>query len=258
MTFTFAQVTDPHLDGTDGPRQRFRRVAQSLAELVTPVDAIVVTGDIVQAPGIDNDEVKLAEYRLVHETLSTIAPVGYCRGNSDDHTFERFLNEAGLPAEGMCMRLDIDGASFLLADSHVDDALHGHLTGETLAWLERELGQGSDPVVLALHHPPVPLGHPVIDDLRLDNADALEALVKASSRIVGTVCGHTHAATASQFAGRPLFIAPGVQSAGRVPWMHRDMETTPPTDPSFPPGFALHRVDGQQMTSYPAQVSAAS
>lgn len=258
MTVTFAQVTDLHLDGSDAPRQRFRRVARELGELATPVDAIVVTGDIVQCPGIADEEMKLAEYRFVHELLSAIAPVGYCRGNSDDGVFGRFIEETGRPADAMSMRLDIDGASFLFADSHVDHSLHGHLAEATLAWLGRELEAGSGPVVLALHHPPVPLGHPVIDGVRLDNADALEALVERSSRVVGTVCGHTHAATASQFAGRPLVVAPGVVSAGRVPWMHRDPETTPPTNPSYPPGYALHRVDGQRLTSYPVQLPNAS
>lgn len=253
MPLHCAQISDLHLDGTETTRQRLVHVALELARYPIPVDVVLVTGDLVQCVAFaENDrEAKLAEYRFVHEQLSPLAPVGYCPGNSDDDTFSAFLEEIGVNAEGNNSRIDTGDVTFLLADSHVDGAPHGHLADATLEWLEGELSETTGSVVLAMHHPPVPFGHPVIDALRLDNASNLQHLVQRFPQIDGILCGHTHASAATQFAGRLLFVAPGVHSRGQNPWAYDKDVASDLLDTSAPPGYALHRIDVTGIASFP-------
>lgn len=256
MPLHCAQLSDLHLDGTDTTRQRLVRVVADLAQYAVPVDLILVTGDLVQCAAFaeDDREAKLAEYRFVHEQLSPLAPVGYCPGNSDDATFGVFLKETGIKAEGNNSRIDTGNTTFLLADSHVDRSSHGHLADATLEWLEGELSATTGSVVLAMHHPPPPFGHPVIDALRLDNASNLQHLVQRFPQIDGILCGHTHATAATQFAGRLLFVAPGVHSRGQHPWAYSKDVAADLLDTSVPPGYALHRIDVTGLTSFPVML----
>jgi 3',5'-cyclic-AMP phosphodiesterase len=245
-----AQVTDPHLDGTGTTRDRLRRVVAELARSIETIDLILVTGDAVQSAAFANApaDAILAEYRLAHEMLSPIAPVGYCPGNADDATFDTFIAELGI--DKVNHRVDASGVTFLMLDSRILGELPGHLDDTTLAWLEASLEAEAGPVVIALHHPPIAYGQPVIDTLKLDNADALEAVVRRYPQVVGLLCGHTHTAIAARFADRPIFVAPGVHSSGRLPWIPQE-PGTPPIDPTAPPAYAMHRIDGEGMTSLP-------
>lgn len=253
MPLHCAQLSDLHLDGTDTTRRRLVQVAAQLARNPVPVDLILVTGDLVQCAAFADDdrEAKQAEYRFVHELLSPLATVGYCPGNSDDAAFGVFLAEAGIEAAGNNSRIDVADVTFLLVDSHVEGARHGHLDDATLEWLEGELSVVTGSVVLAMHHPPVPFGHPMIDALRLDNASNLQHLVQRFPQIDGILCGHTHASAATQFAGRLLFVAPGVHSRGQNPWDYNEDVPGELLDTSAPPGYALHRIDVTGITSFP-------
>ena len=93
------------------------------------------------------------------------------------------------------------------------------------------------------------IGHPVFDTLRLDNAGALEAVVRRHPRVTAILFGHTHSAIATQFAGVPAFGAPGVHSSGQRPWDAREGASL--IDPSAPPAYAVHRLDASGLTSIP-------
>lgn len=245
-----AHVTDPHLDGTDTPRQRLRDVASALTGTTTPVDLVLLTGDIVQSADFEGDDDRaIAEYRFAHDALAGIAPMAWCPGNVDANAYDLALRELFPGATGTNTRLETGEVTILMLDSRVRGELRGHLDDTALAWLEEELGRASTPVLVALHHPPVRIGHPVFDTLRLDNADALEAVLRRLPQVTGILFGHTHSAIATSFAGVPAFGAPGVHSSGQLPWDAREGESL--IDPSAPPAYAVHRLDAHGLTSIP-------
>jgi Icc protein len=95
----------------------------------------------------------------------------------------------------------------------------------------------------------VPLGHPVVDGLRLLDADQLEDIVRQSPAIVATLTGHTHAAVTTTFGGKPMLGAPGVHSAGQLPLAYTEPNTGL-IDEDSPPGLAVHLVEPGRIVTY--------
>jgi Icc protein len=71
-----AQISDLHLDGTDYPADRTRRVMDYLRAMSTMVDALVVTGDIA-------DHAAIGEYEEAASLLAAPFPVLLAPGNHD-------------------------------------------------------------------------------------------------------------------------------------------------------------------------------
>jgi len=141
---------------------------------------------------------------------------------------------------------------FVLCDSSIParngervDA--GLLEHATLQWLDSTLSSPApdEPVLVALHHPPVDIHIPLMDPIRLTNPDALAAVLRGYPGVVAVLVGHAHTAGATTFAGLPLLIAPGVASTVVLPG-----ESGPRVNHAMPPGLALHIVDdvGRVMT----------
>jgi Icc protein len=243
-----AQITDTHLDGGATTRDRFLRVVEWLRGLEPPVDAIVLTGDIIQDEHTDG-------YAVVRDALAGIAPVIACPGNSDDRIAlrEAFPGSDSSGTSPVNTVLEIGNIAIVALDSSVPGAYVGLLDEQTLAWLSNTLNalSADRPVLIALHHPPADIGHPTVDGLKLGNPEALGTIIAAHPNVVGTVVGHTHGALASMFAGRPLIVAPGVSSELRL---SSEVSANAPSlmDSDVPPGIALHLIedDGRLITSF--------
>jgi 3',5'-cyclic AMP phosphodiesterase CpdA len=138
----------------------------------------------------------------------------------------------------------------LAVDSNVRGEFFGRLHPDSIAWIRDQLdATDRDRAILAMHQPPAQLGHPIVDQLRLLDAEALEDVVANSPSVIATLCGHTHAAISTTFGGKPLLVAPGVHSWGQVP-----LEFTEPNagliKEDSPPGFAVHLIDGRRVVTY--------
>lgn len=131
--------------------------------------------------------------------------------------------------------LQLDGATVIGLDSHIDGRDDGLLTGTTLDFARDAIGAASGPVVLMLHHPPVPVGHQTVDQhFALANPQHLELLIRESSGVIAVVTGHVHAAFAAMFAGVPVLGSPGIVSTMRL-----GSRMNPIADFDAMPGFAL-------------------
>lgn len=213
-----AQISDLHLDGTPRATERARRVIDHLRELPGPVDALLVTGDIA-------DHGAESEYEEAAELLGLRTggpnddgppfpgppspvlpfPVLTCPGNHDSRAPYRkaLLHEPA--AEGPVNRAHrVGGAVVLMCDSSIPGA-DGKLDEETYGWLEDTLDglDGETPVLLAFHHPPVALHHPLPDAYQLAQPQALADLLARRPEIAGIIAGHAHTPAATVFAGRP-------------------------------------------------------
>jgi Icc protein len=81
----------------------------------------------------------------------------------------------------------------VMLDSTVAGENHGHLPDEQLERLDRVLTQeAASYAIVCLHHQPVPHGSRWLDELMLDNAPALFAVLARHPRVRGLVWGHTH------------------------------------------------------------------
>jgi 3',5'-cyclic AMP phosphodiesterase CpdA len=88
-------------------------------------------------------------------------------------------------------------------DSTVPGADHGELDGERLAWLEAELATDA-PTLVAVHHPPLHIGVPAMDDIGLAPAgrEGLGAVLERHPQVRRVVAGHVHATVTAELAGR--------------------------------------------------------
>ncbi|MDG4860290.1 phosphodiesterase [Streptomyces sp. T-3] len=244
-----AQISDLHLDGTPRATRRARRVIEHLKEthakgLAARVDALLVTGDIA-------DHGTEAEYEEAARLLADAPfPVLPCPGNHDRREAYRKALLGEPAASGPVNRVHhIGGTTILMCDSSIPGEDEGLLDDETYAWIEETLDglDGDAPVLLAFHHPPVALHHPLPDRYQLQQPAALARLLDGRPQIKALITGHAHSPAATTFAGRPLIVGPGVTWTLRLPWEGEEV-----ADREAPVGFAFHVLDdeGRLTTHY--------
>ncbi|GLW12451.1 3',5'-cyclic adenosine monophosphate phosphodiesterase CpdA [Microtetraspora sp. NBRC 13810] len=237
---TLAHVSDIHIGGSDQSVERAARVMRYLETLPGPVDALIVTGDIA-------DHGEAGEYEIARDLLRSRLPTVICPGNHDVRaTFRKVL--LGEDGDGpVNQALHLDGVTIALCDSSVPGRPEGFLEDETLAWLEDVLAGGDTPAFVGFHHPPVPLGVPYVDEIRLREPYRLEEVLARHPRVAGLLVGHAHTAASATFAGLPVRVAPGVISTLLLP---PETSAERPVDYDQPPAFSLHVFDGEQFVTH--------
>jgi len=231
-----AHLSDPHLDGSDEPRSRLRRITSYLESFTRPVDVVLVTGDLTDH-GLE------PEYAEVAAELSSDLPVLMLPGNHDVTGPLRagLTSYVDSPGDGHPVHQvrEVAGARFVLVDSTVPGEDHGLLSDESLAWLDGVLREPFDgPVFVAMHHPPLELHHPVMDQWMLYSRDRLEAVL-VDKQVTAILTGHVHNPIVTTFAGHQVLGAPGIRSTIPLPF-----EAPTPggglVDATAHPGLALH------------------
>ncbi|MEU9305055.1 metallophosphoesterase [Streptomyces sp. NPDC048269] len=244
-----AHLSDIHLDCGPRAAERTRAVMEYLDALPHDLDAVLVSGDIA-------DHAAPAEYEEAAKLLRSRHPLVVCPGNHDERVAFRqgLLGEgAGASARPVDQVLRGDGFVLAVCDSSVPGEDHGLLEESTLAWLDGVLSDTprDTPVLVAFHHPPVPLHTPYVDGIRQFGEERLAALAERHPHLTAFLCGHAHTAAATTFAGRPLLVAPGVVSTLRLPW---EVQTAPDHHVHLdePPAVAFHVLgeDGRLTTHY--------
>ncbi|GAA1673712.1 metallophosphoesterase [Kribbella yunnanensis] len=231
-----AHLSDPHLDGTSTPRDRLRRITAYLREFSTPVDVVLVSGDLA-------DHGLPAEYDELAAELPTGVPVFVLPGNHDVSSPLRvgLADYLDSPGDGHPIHQlrEAAGARFVLVDSTVPGEDHGLLSEDSLAWLDAVLREPFDgPVFVAMHHPPLVMHHPVMDQWLLRSQEALEAVL-VDKTVTAILTGHVHNPVVTTFAGHPVLGAPGIRSTVTLPFEPAPASGTI-VDTDAAPGLALH------------------
>lgn len=232
-----AHLSDPHLDGSPEAGVRLRRVTDYLRSLSRPVDVVLVTGDLA-------DHGSPEEYAEAAAALDFDLPVLVLPGNHDVSGPLRsglgsFLGAPAGDGHPVHQVHDVAGARFVLLDSSVPGEDHGLFGRESLDWLRTTLADppADRPVFVALHHPPIEVGHPVLDGWMLRHADGLAEVLSAAPSVTALLAGHVHGAVVARFAGLPLLVAPGIRSTAPLPFEPRAGGLV---DVTAPPGLAFH------------------
>lgn len=217
------QFTDSHLLGE--PSKTFLGI-----EPVKTLDAVIELAfrsrpdpDLVLLTGDLSQDSSIAAYRLVEERFAGLGiPIGIIPGNHDRvDRMKKVFTSAGMQ---VCGNLRLHGWTVMLLNSTVRGKVGGALGPRNLAQLEQSLSENNDqPVLVCLHHQPVPVGTGWLDTIGLDDSDAFLAVVDRYPMVKGVLWGHVH------------------QSYDGV-WRERQMMATPSTSIQFKPqteDFAL-------------------
>jgi len=192
QTVQLLHVTDPHLFGVSsrelyGVRtsKSFRLVLEAALRDGPRPDAIVVTGDI----GDDCSAGAYGHFRAAFADCGV--PVHVLPGNHDDPALmARLLDDSGFQ---YCGRARIGGWGLVMLDTHIPGKPQGLLQDSELTRLEADLrALGDVPVLVCLHHPPVPVGSAWLDGVGLENGTAFLAVLDRNPQVRGVIAGHVH------------------------------------------------------------------
>ena len=191
---TVLHVTDLHLRARVGERLLGVDTAESLRAVLTQAlaehrpDALLATGDIAHDPEPD----AYARYlEIVREFFA--GPLLTLPGNHDLEAPMRHLFSQ--PAVLSLGRWQIVGL-----DSHVDDRAEARVDAERLEALKSACAAAGDrPVIVATHHPPLPVGSPWLDKDRIQNGAELLEWLAEHSTARAVVFGHAHQLIESRY-----------------------------------------------------------
>ena len=192
----------------------FRAVLDCVRRRHKNFDYLVFTGDLAQDEALET-------YQMLRDTLGDWIP--RCRvipGNHDDRRNMRAVFPELLPdGEGpLTFHLQCEGWRVIGLDSLVPGETSGHIDTSQLRWLRAQLAKDQgNPVLLFIHHPPIPINVAWLDDLGLDGATEFVELIETSPQIKLICAGHVHQEFTGQLGAAALYTTPStcVQFAAR-------------------------------------------
>jgi 3',5'-cyclic-AMP phosphodiesterase len=214
--FTLVQISDTHLFADPEAVQHGWCTQASLAAVLDDVraqnpGALLATGDLV------HDESALGYSRLAAALHRFGVPVCYLPGNHDD---PQRLQTAFAPlGEAAPARILLGGWQILLLDDHLPGSDAGLIPQDQLDQLAYWLVRHREPALIAVHHPPVPVGSRWLDALGLRNGLTLLKLAGLHPQVRAIVCGHIHQELDMTVSGVRVLATP---STGRQFLPHSD------------------------------------
>ena len=249
-----AQATDLHIGfHRDAPvdlnLERFSKVLDRLIHGPDRPDVLLLTGDITE----HGDAESFAALTRVLEGCPF--PVWPIPGNHDSRVALAAAFPQ-VPQKGGFLHYAIDAGTFriVMLDTLEEGRHGGAYCAGRAGWLAADLAAHPDvPTLIALHHPPVGVGIAWMDPNPAEPWIAhLRSAIAGQTQVRALICGHVHRPVATIFAGVPLIVCPS-SSAGLA-------LNLSPIDPAKAdgramlvdclPGFALHRWDGQNLSSH--------
>ena len=218
------QLSDTHLMCEPGGQLVGIDTDRSLAAVcrlvaaLGPIDALLLTGDLA------GDEAEEAYGRLDEALAPLGVPSFWLPGNhdavwSDDHPLRSHFKRT----------VQLTHWDILMLNTQHPGAVAGHLTSSEIEALERAVDHAQTtgrPLLVATHHPLLPVGCAWLDEIGAENGlDALRLLAPLGEQAV-VISGHVHQDSAQTYGG--------VQCL-----------TVPSTCIQFAPNSADFRVDAQ-------------
>ena len=210
------QLSDPHLladpDGVCRGHRPLARLRQGLEQALDQLrqqgdapDLLLISGDLCQ------DE-SWQGYGLLRDLLARQAmPAALLPGNHDHPLLLRAALGRQWPVAPALV--PCAGAQLLLLDSHRPGCDGGWLGEAQLAWVRQQLTpQSRVPLLVAVHHPPLPIGDPAFDAMGLGDGPELLNLLRPVARLRALLFGHVHQHWQGTLPGRPEVTVLGCPS----------------------------------------------
>lgn len=251
-----AQITDLHVMpegqlayGMVDTARMLRDAVAHLNRLVPRPEGVVITGDLA-----DNGH-PLA-YAHLREILAGLEIRWFVIPGNHDRMAEfrsAFADQAYLPTDGESIQYVIDDYPLRIVAAHsvIPGRIHGRLSDESLAWLDRMLTeQPQRPTLVMMHHPPLATGLSHFDAVGMTEFAGFERMIRRHPQVERVLCGHVHRAIQVRFGGTIVSACPSTAHQVAVDFRPDGMD-------SFtlePPGFQLHRWNGSTLFTYTVNI----
>jgi 3',5'-cyclic AMP phosphodiesterase CpdA len=224
------QISDPHLRlGPDdqGSAAALAAAVERVLALPDRPEAVLLSGDIADG-GTEE------EYALARELLAPLElPVHILAGNHD-----RLPERTSYAVRCGELRL-------IACDTTIPGEAGGRLD---VAWLEATLAENPRaPTIVAMHHHPVPIGIPWLDEIGLPDADrgALAGLLRRSPQVRRVVAGHVHRTSFAALGGCPVVTCTSTNVQATL-----DLGATTADLTSEPPSLLVHALVGGELVTH--------
>jgi len=229
-------LTDLHymaeggLSGFD-PRARLEAAVRDIDQHYGDCDLCIISGDLVDQPGP-------LEYAGVVAALERLPmPYHAMMGNHDGYDLWRtaFALPHGAMEGFAQFSLATEAGLLVCLDTTNPGADAGHLCEARLDWLRGVLKEAKGSVYIFMHHPPISLGLPLLDEIGLQNADAFLDVLQEAGNVGHIFAGHVHQSISGNVRGIPFTIAQSTVYQSRPPRPDWDWDsfTPAPVAPSY-------------------------
>ena len=207
------QITDTHILSPGKLLYDSMDTAAHLRETIGQInlmrprpDMVLITGDLVE----DSDE---ARYRHFIDLIKPLEMPAYViPGNHDNPQMmlEVFADTPYFPASEDTFQYEIKDLPFriLALNSHCDGSELPEFEVKRLSWLDKQLSRSGDPVLIAIHHPPMTTGIEFIDMGGSEWFQGLKSVLAAHPQVKLVICGHCHTDISGRIGQVPVYMAP--------------------------------------------------
>ena len=253
-----AQISDCHVRADGGRFDELVDTSASLAAVVAelaslpcPPDVVLATGDLTES-GTHEEYDRLAE--LLAPVADRLAPLP---GNHDEPDAFRWAFANRLPvtvtpaADGHCSYvLDEHPVRLVALDTTLLGRHDGCFDDSRAAWLDRVLSEApQQPTLVFTHFPPFATGLCFMDESGLHDGDRLCEVLAGHPQVRLLTCGHMH---------RPIMTTAGITAITVCPstghQLGLDLHPSAGSLVDEPPGYLLHRWDGERVVTHTATV----
>jgi 3',5'-cyclic-AMP phosphodiesterase len=167
---------------------------------------IIHTGDIT-------DEGDLESYETIYRAIQQCGiPFYAVLGNHDSrHNYQKAFNGMDNGSDGDIEKtfqqysVESSQGVFIFLDTLEEGREYGTLCLSRLSWLKNELETNHErPVFVVMHHPPLDLFMPRMDEINLENSDLLFDVLMSHGDIRHIFFGHVHASVHGSCKGIPF------------------------------------------------------
>jgi 3',5'-cyclic AMP phosphodiesterase CpdA len=246
-----AQLTDLHVEvgpGDAGAARALAAAVTAVGALRPAPHAVVVTGDVAQSGAA-------REYERARELLGPLQmPVYAVPGNHDDP--DALRTHFGAPELRHGFTVGVGGIRLVAMDSTAPGLDEGSLSADRLSWLEAELAADVEtPTVVAMHHPPVLTGIPVLDLMGLpeDDRRGLAEVLAANPHVRRVVVGHVHRTVFATLGSCGVMACPATFLEARLEIGGTILDLVHAS-----PSYALHVAFSDECTSHVQAVTTAA
>jgi 3',5'-cyclic AMP phosphodiesterase CpdA len=184
------------------PMERLDRAVESILHEHADAQFCILTGDLAD----DGSESAYGDLAKVLTRLPM--PVYPMMGNHDEReAIRRQFPHLGVDASGFVQTVvDTAAGRFLFLDTLDSGFSWGRYCESRQAWLRKHLAEsGNQPVWLAMHHPPLSLGIPSMDQYALRDHCVFWSIVEPyRHRIRHIFLGHLHRSIGGSWNGIPF------------------------------------------------------